>query len=98
MRPPAVKSGCTVKYKKSGSATPKTTSKAGPKTVHGIGFRKPRKGIGCAGAARFPRHKNKSRRVIPLPINVSPISTMPDRVRIRAMSNRPPQLAFCDRE
>ena len=44
MRPLTVKSGCTVMQKRR-QRHPKTTSNAGPKTVHGIGFPNPRKGL-----------------------------------------------------
>src|SRR6476646_9145657 len=67
---------------------------AGPSQVHGIGLRRPRNGIGCAGAARLPLHRNKSRRVIPLPISVKQSRIAPERVDRRDRNRRAPQLAW----
>src|SRR3977135_3260022 len=67
---------------------------AGPSHVQGTGLRRPRNGIGCAGAARLPRHKNKSRRVMPLPINVKLTRMAPERVKVRIRNKRAPQLRF----
>src|SRR6202171_3968906 len=65
---------------------------AGPSHVHGTGRRRPRNGIGWAGAAGCPMHKNKSRRVIQLPIKVKLTRRAPDRVNVRARNRRAPQL------
>src|SRR5437868_864838 len=67
---------------------------AGPSQVHGTGFRSPRNRIGFAGAAGLPQHKNKSRRVKPLPISVKLTRMAPQRVKVRARNKRAPQLTL----
>src|SRR5436190_13691931 len=65
---------------------------AGPSQLQGTGRLRPRNGIGLAGAAGLPAHKNKSRRVMPLPIKVKLTSRAPERVNVRERNRRAPQL------
>src|SRR5437667_9444190 len=70
----------------------KTSMKAGPSQIQETGLVRPRNGIGFAGAAGLPAHKNKSRRLMPLPIKVKLTRRAPERVNVRERNGRAPQL------
>ena len=88
--------GCKVKYKYTGSSTPKTKRSVTAKRVQVMDRRNRRNGSNCTGACQFPKHKNNSRRPMPLPMSVTIMKRAPVMRIARRRKKWPPQLRWCE--